>query len=146
MRTLRKIPAGALAGLWGRGLDLFKFLAAGLPSFLVAVPLNYALVEYLRVPKWLAYGSVMALQVTANFFMCRIFVFKSRDPGRLFHEFRLFFAGIMFFRLLDWGVYVLFVQVVGWYYLLVQVLNVAVFAILKFLFSERVFLHGRTPD
>lgn len=121
-----------------RGVKLFKFLLAGLPSFLLAVPLNYALVEWVHLAKGLAYAAVLIFQVTINFFMVRFFVFERKNPRSLLVEFGAFFAGIMLTRLADWAVYVLLVNVFGFYYLAVQLANVVIFSIVKFLFSEKV--------
>ena len=129
-----------------RIVTLCKFMAVGLPAFLLAVPLNYLLVERAHFAKPLAYALVMALQVSINFFMCRAFVFERSDRRSLWVEFGSFFGGIMLFRLADWVVYVFLVNVVGLYYLAVQLVNVAVFALLKFLFSEWVFLRKDRPS
>ena len=60
----------------------FLFLLVGLPAFLIAIPLNYFLVEFIQLYKPAAYLIVLLLQVTMNFFMLRWFVFKSsKDPG-----------------------------------------------------------------
>ena len=84
--------------LWQRGIVLFKFMASGLPSFLLALPANYMLVEWAQWNKSLAYALIMAAQVTLNFFICRAWVFGRRDQHALWQEFRAFFAGIMAFR------------------------------------------------
>jgi putative flippase GtrA len=126
----------------GRVIKLIKFLAAGLPSFLVAVPLNWLLVTKWGVPKGLAYALVLSFQVTLNFFMCRWFVFEKTSDKSLMAEFGAFVAGIAFFRLADWGVYSLLVSVVGFHYIAVQLLNVVLFSVLKFLYSERVMGGG----
>lgn len=121
-----------------RAVKLIKFLAAGLPSFLAAVPLNWLLVTHWGFPKGPAYALVLIFQVTINFFLCRWFVFEKTSDKSLMAEFGAFVAGIAFFRLADWGVYYLLVNVAGFYYLAVQLMNVAVFSVLKFLYSERV--------
>ena len=121
-----------------RAIKLVKFLAAGLPSFLVAVPLNWLLVTRWGCPKSPAYALVLLFQVTINFFMCRWFVFEKTSDKSLAAEFGAFVAGIAFFRLADWGVYYLLVNVAGFYYLAVQLVNVVLFSVLKFMYSERV--------
>ena len=126
----------------GRLKKLVKFLIAGLPSFLVAVPLNWLLVTRWGFPKGPAYALVLLFQVTLNFFMCRWFVFEKTSDKSLAAEFGAFVAGIAFFRLADWGVYYLLVSVVGFPYLAVQLMNVALFSVLKFLYSERVLETG----
>ena len=129
---------------WVRTITLLKFMAAGLPSFALAVPANYMLVGHAHLGKPLAYALVMAMQVTVNFFICRRFVFGGRNTGTLARQFVAFFSGIMAFRVADWLLYVLLVNVAGIFYLAAQCLNVAVFGIAKFVFSERVFARRGT--
>ena len=116
---------------------LVKFLAAGLPSFLVAVPLNWLFVDVFGMHKGLAYGIVLVFQVATNFFMLRWFVFPKESKTSLLRDFLTFFLGIMFFRFADWCVYYLLVNVFGFYYLAVQLANVVIFATLKFFFSDK---------
>ncbi len=120
-----------------RFIKLIQFLAAGLPSFLLAVPLNYLLVERLHAPKGPVYAVVLLFQVTVNFFMCRWFVFEKKSATSLWREFAAFTAGILLFRLADWCVYYILVNRFGFYYLAVQLANVVIFSLAKFLFSER---------
>lgn len=125
------------------GLKLIKFLLAGLPSFLVALPFNWLLVEKAQLARPLSYAIVLFFQVTVNFFVCRLWVFDA-DRGRsLWKQYVGFMAGIAFFRLADWGVYSLLVSVFGFYYLAVQLANIVVFSFLKFGFSKKVMESGR---
>lgn len=116
----------------------FLFMVVGIPAFLLAVPANFALVEYAGVPKEIAYAAVLAGQLTINFFMCRWLVFKKESASKWYHDFALFFWGNLFLRFLDWLVYLLLVHRLGVYYLVAQVLNVMVFSVVKFLFSKKV--------
>jgi putative flippase GtrA len=124
-----------------RGVALFKFLLAGLPSFLLALPLNFVLVEWAHLNKGAAYATVITVQVSINFFMCRFFVFEKKESRSLLAEFGAFFTGIMLFRVGDWLVYVFLTSVLGFYYLAVQLVNVALFGALKFLFAEKILSH-----
>ena len=148
--------AGGYQAAARRGLSLFKFMASGLPSFLVAVPLNVALVEWAHWNKSLVYALLMVLQVSVNFFICRRWVFGRRDSRSLGRDFRAFFAGIMLFRCGDWLLYTLLIYCIEqhfaanhpprFYYLTVQGVNVLVFGVLKFLFSERLFQRSAAAD
>jgi putative flippase GtrA len=120
-----------------RFVTLAKFLAAGLPSFLLAVPLNYFAVDFLKLPPSPVYAVLLVFQVTLNFFMCRWFVFKKTTDTPLWKEFGIFTVGILVFRLADWGLYTLLVSVFHLYYIGVQLANVVIFSVLKFLFSEK---------
>lgn len=117
---------------------LLRFLLAGLPAFLIAIPLNWWLVEHVGWAKPLAYALVLVVQVTINFFACIAFVFRRDQGQRLSRQFLLFMGGILLARLLDWGLYRVLVESVPVHYLLVQVFNVALFSIAKFLMARRV--------
>lgn len=118
--------------------QFFSFLAAGGPSFILGVLLNYFLVEILGVILWAAYASVILVQISFNYLMCKQYVFKDRKNTN-FKEFRDFFLIILFFRILDWVVYIGLVQGLGFYYLAVQFQNVIVFSALKFMCAARLF-------
>jgi len=116
----------------------YKFLFAGLPSFLIAIPLNFFLVEVVQINYSLAYIVVLVLQVTINFFAVTYFVFKDHNSTPLVVKFYKFFSAIMFVRFVDWLVYTLLVVYFGLYYLLIQVLNVIFFSFFKYKFSKKV--------
>jgi putative flippase GtrA len=118
---------------------LSRFMLAGAPAFLAAVPLNYFLVHQLAIGKPVAYAIVLALQTTVNFFICRAFVFQNRMPDGRWKSFFVFFNGIAWFRLGDWLVYATLTNLLGLPFLAVQLFNVALFAWLKFEFARRVF-------
>ena len=115
-----------------------KFLGAGLPSFLVAVPLNYALVTYVGLPKAVAYAIVLVFQVSVNFGMCRWLVFKARNERHVAVQFSQFLASILGFRVLDWALYAFAVHVLGVPFLLMQFANIAIFALLKYWASFKI--------
>lgn len=130
----------ALRSIWkANGPKFIRFLASGLPSFLLAIPLNLLLVEALHLHKVLAYCLVLIFQVTVNFFMLRRYTFSESSPRPAQRKFGLFMSGIIAFRILDALLYTLLVQVIGLYYLAVQVLNVGIFSIAKYLYSKAVF-------
>jgi len=116
-----------------------RFLASGLPSFLLAIPLNILLVELLRLPKVPAYCLVLLFQITINFFMLRRFTFKQSSAHSIKRKFSLFIVGIIGFRMLDAGLYAILVQTLGLYYLLAQLLNVGIFSLAKYFYSKRIF-------
>jgi putative flippase GtrA len=121
---------------------LWRFLLAGAPTFAGAVLLNYALVHWLGWGKALAYATVLTVQTTANFFVCRIFVFEARPVASLWRSFAVFFNGIILFRLFDWLVYVLLTQYLNVPFIGAQLFNVVLFGLLKFEFARRVFEPG----
>lgn len=121
-----------------KGIKLSKFLVAGLPALLLAIPLNYFLVTSLKWDESIAYALVLVGQVTMNFFMCRRFVFEQTSDKPVLMQFCYFFSGILLFRVADWGLYSFLVKFCGLYFVAIQLLNVVLFAYFKFKFSERV--------
>lgn len=120
------------------GRKLTKFLAAGVPAVLLAIPLNYALVSIFHWDAALAYALVLVFQVTVNFFMCSWFVFESTGGKSRIMQFWLFFSGIIMFRVVDWVVYTVLVKYFDFNFIVIQVMNVVAFALLKFKFSKKV--------
>jgi len=125
---------------------LLRFLLAGLPSFLFALPLNYLLVEYAQLNKAIAYGIVLLCQVVVNFFVCYWFVFERTSDRPLFQQFWQFVLGIMAFRCGDWAVYSLATRYLPIHYLIIQVTNVVIFSLLKFAFARRVMEASSSHD
>ena len=115
-----------------------RFLVAGVPSFLIAIPLNYALVSYAQFPKSFAYALVLIFQVSVNFFMCRWLVFTDRNDRNLAIQFVLFISSILGFRVGDWALYSLAVHFLGVPFILMQLANIFFFAILKYWVSFRI--------
>src|SRR5687767_13581023 len=84
---------------------LLRSWMAGIRGYLVAVPLNYALVSWAHMPKPVAYMLVLFCQVSINFCLCRAFVFKSAPGSSAWSQYVQFMSGIGLFRLLDWAAY-----------------------------------------
>ena len=130
-----KRPSGFLA-------KVLRFVLYGIPAFLIAIPLNLVLVEKADLPEPLAYAIVLAVQITINFFVCVLFVFERDKSTSLRTQFLVFASGIMLARLLDWGLYAVMVRFTPIHYLAVQIMNVFLFSIAKFLFARRA-LEGK---
>lgn len=125
--------------------QFLSFMVAGLPSFIIAVPLNWLLVEQLALHKSLAYFITLLIQVSINFFMLRKFVFKSEKQGKILHQYFRFLGGISFFRFLDWGLYSLLVTLTSINYILIQLANVFIFSIFKFVYSKFILDQKSKP-
>lgn len=121
---------------------LVRFLLAGLPAFLVAVPLNIYLVDELGWHKWIAYAHVLVLQVTINFFASILFVFNRNKGRTLSVQFAEFFVIVGSVRLLDWAVYVGWTGLLGMHYVAAQLVNVILFALVKFVLVQRAIEGG----
>jgi len=120
------------------GMKMGKFLLAGAPSFLIAIPLNVLLVDYAHLVVPLAYAIVLILQVSANYFMCRWFVFKKGKKTSLWIQFWQFLSGILVFRLGDWALYFYLTSILSIHYVVIQVFNAIVFFVFKYLYSRKV--------
>jgi len=138
MKFKKKVQFLLTHPVFKSGIRLGGFLAAGLPSFILAVPLNWVLVKKLCWFEPAAYAVVLVFQVAVNFFMCRRFVFTNRKATPVLMQFIQFLSGILVFRLADWAVYTVLVSVCGFYFLAVQIANIFIFAVLKFKFSKKV--------
>ena len=119
-------------------MKLGGFLAAGVPSFVLAIALNWFLVKQVMWHEIPAYAVVLTFQVILNFFMCRWFIFTDRKSTPMWIQFFQFVSGILIFRLMDCALYSFLVSVCGFYFLAVQAANVLVFAVLKFKYSQKV--------
>jgi len=117
-------------------IGLSRFLLAGLPAFIMAVPLNMLLVDRLAWPKPAAYALVLVAQVSINFWICVKFVFTRDARRNLAGQFVTFLGGIMAARALDWTTYSIMTWI-GVHYVIAQLLNVVVFSILKYSFAKR---------
>ena len=115
-----------------------RFLLAGLPSFALALPLNYLLVESAGMHKAAAYGIVLFCQVVVNFFTCYLFVFQKASDRPLMHQFWQFIVGIIGFRCGDWAIYSIATTYLAVPYLFMQIANVTIFSLLKFGFAKKV--------
>jgi putative flippase GtrA len=122
---------------------LLKFLAVGIPAFLISIPLNYVLVDRLTWPKPPAYALVLTVQVIINFFACIYFVFKRDVSKSLAFHFTRFMTAILTARALDWALYSLLVSVVPLHYIVIQIFNASLFSILKFALARRA-IEGRS--
>ncbi len=123
---------------------LFRFLAAGLPAFLIALPLNWFLVSAAHWPKPLAYAIVLWAQLTINFYFCFYWVFERRTSRPSFSQYWKLLSGVAIARGADWVLYTLLTELAHAPYLAVQLLNVFVFALLKYRISEAIF-EGHPP-
>lgn len=116
---------------------LALFLVAGLPAFVVAVPLNFFLVNQLQWSKPLAYAFVLIVQVTVNFFACCLFVFKRDTQRSMWKQFVIFLSGISTARLVDWAAYSAMTLWLHVPMLYAQLFNVVVLSVLKFSFAQK---------
>lgn len=116
--------------------ELFQFFLAGLPSFVLAVPLNWLLVEVAAIPKPISYLVCLFFQVTMNYVLLRKFVFTNGKHEKFVPQYLKFLSGISFFRFLDWALYSFLVSYTSIYYLFVQIGNVFLFSMFKFVFTK----------
>ena len=72
-----------------------KFLIAGAPSALLAIPLNIILVEIGQLNKPISYSIVIFFQILMNFCFLRKYVFKNKK-NLIFYK--------IFFEILFWNI------------------------------------------
>ena len=113
--------------------NFIKFLLAGLPGALLAVPLNIVLVEIGEVNKTVSYGLVIFFQILVNFIFINNYVFKYKNK---FTSFIRFFFGIVIFRTFDLIIYSQLINLFPKLYILIQLSNIAIFSMIKFKYSK----------
>ena len=114
------------------------FILAGLPAFLVAIPLNIFLVTEIELKKWVAYIFVLLLQVTINFFFLVFFVFKRNKNISILKQLLNFLFVIITLRLFDLFFYVIWIDFFDINYIIAQLINVIFFSTLKFFFTKNI--------
>ena len=114
------------------------FLLAGLPSFIMAIFINWLFVDIIEFNKLISYAFVQLFQVVLNFFMCKFFVFKNKNKLNIIKQFFQFTIGIVFFRFLDWIIYSLIISNFEIYFIFVQIFNTIILSLFKFLYSKNI--------
>lgn len=115
------------------------FLVYGIPGLLIGLAANFAMVEILNANYALAYAIALLVQVTINFVVLRQTLFREHKNNSVIRSYLLFLAGISGFRIVDWLLYIFLVDGLGWNFLLAQIFNAGLFAVLKFRYSRRAF-------
>ncbi len=116
-----------------------KFLIAGAPSALLAIPLNIILVEIGQLNKPISYSIVIFFQILMNFCFLKKYVFKNKKNESTIISFLKFFFGILIFRTFDWFVYIKITSVFPDIYIIIQVINITIFSMIKFKYSKLIF-------
>lgn len=120
---------------------VIRFFLAGLPAFCGAIVLNRFMVGSLQLNPALAYGVVLFLQMSVNFLICHYFVFESAHRVPIAKAYISFMGGNTVIRLLDWVVYSGLVSRWPQWYLGVQIGNILLFSVAKYLFARSIFEH-----
>tara|TARA_B100001939_G_C16538780_1_gene445359 strand:- start:3 stop:395 length:393 start_codon:yes stop_codon:yes gene_type:complete len=115
------------------------FFLVGLPSYILAVALNYYLVEFIDISVLISYLLVLILQVVINFFLNLKYVFKSNGYKSTLLKFKHFSLSIITVRFLDWSLFALIISLFDIWYLFVQTLNILVFGLIKYVLSKKIF-------
>ena len=116
--------------------NFIKFLLAGAPSAFLAIPLNIVLVEFVQLNKSISYLIVITFQILINFCFLKKYVFKNKKNELFIISFLKFYIGILIFRILDWFIYIKIISMFPNIYIIIQVLNIAIFSMLKFKYSK----------
>ena len=118
---------------------LIRFGLAGVPGFLIAIPLNIALIEWAHWPKPAAYLLVVWMQMTAGFLMCHYLVFKTADRRPLWPAYTQFALSMGLIRVFDWATYTALVEFVHLPYVLAQICCTGFFILIKFVSAKAIF-------
>ena len=113
-----------------------QFLIAGIPSASLAIPLNILLVEVGKINKPFSYAIVIFLQILLNFCFINKYVFKNKKNKIIILSFLKFFFGILIFRILDWYIYIQLLSLFPNIYVIIQLVNIAIFSMLKFKYTK----------
>jgi putative flippase GtrA len=108
-----------------------KFILSGLPSFILALPLNYFLVTAINIDHEISYAIVILFQVAINYVLSMLFVFDVENvisATNLIH----FVVVVGIFRLVDWWLYVFFINYTDLYFLFIQFQNVLILSVVKY--------------
>jgi putative flippase GtrA len=117
---------------------LIKFGLAGGPSLLVAFLFNHFMVNTAHINELIAYAITIIIQTIINFFICRIFIFIDLNNKHIFKQFYQYFSGLLCLRIADWGLYAIWINFFGIYFLLAQAINLCIFFLLKYIYSAMV--------
>lgn len=118
--------------------NYIKFLLAGLPSASLAIPLNILMVEVGKVNKPFSYAIIIFFQILLNFYFINKYVFKSKKNTLVILSFLKFVFGILAFRILDWFIYIQFLTLFPNNYVIIQVVNIAIFSMIKFKYTKLI--------
>ena len=114
--------------------NFIKFLIAGLPSALLAIPMNICLVEIGEINKTFSYGIVILLQIIVNFIFIKNYVFNYKNNR--YTSFMKFFFGIIIFRFMDLIIYSQLINLFPKFYIFIQLTNIAIFSVIKFKYTK----------
>ena len=118
--------------------NYIKFLLAGIPSASLAIPLNIFLVEVEKVNKPFSYAIIIFFQIVLNFCFINKYVFKNKKNQLVILSFLKFLFGIILFRILDWFIYVQFLNLLPNNYVIIQLINIAIFSMIKFKYTKLI--------
>lgn len=107
----------------------------------IAVGLNWLLVEVVGLSCGISYASALILQMSLNFWFVRYLLFSNTQKSSSV----LYIVGVITLRILDWLVYGWIVSRFGYWFVAVQIGNVAVFAIVRYLWALWCFSDSRLP-
>jgi putative flippase GtrA len=116
-----------------------RFGLAGVPGFLIAIPLNIALIEWGHWPKPIAYLFVVWMQMTSGFLMCHFLVFKTVERRSLLTAYGQFAASMGIIRVFDWATYSALVVFLHVPFVLAQIACTGFFILMKFVSAKAIF-------
>lgn len=116
------------------------FCSLGAVSLGLSVGFNWTLVEVVGLSYGISYAFALIVQLALNYWFVRHLLFSTTQNASSV----LFIVGVIALRVLDWLVYGWIVSRFGYWFVAVQIGNVVVFAIVRYLWALWCFSDSRT--
>ncbi len=119
-----------------------KYCHSPLAGFITNITVLTFCTEILNYPAAISYIFALFSASTASFFVCRYFVFKQHIKENIFKQYWKFISSSMVFRVVEFALFWLFVDILGYYYLYVFLVVQSASAILKFFIYNFIFTNN----
>lgn len=116
------------------------FGISGMPGFVIAICLNYTLVDVFNLNIYGSYVIVLLFVSLINYFIVDNVVFNNRDKehGPL-KRFSGFISVIFTSRFLEWILYSIIIYLTNIYYIIIQIFVSAAFIFIKYYALKKIF-------
>lgn len=116
------------------------FGISGLPGFVIAIGLNYTLVDLLNLNVYGSYIVVLIVVSLMNYFIIDKYIFPDQNKkNSTLKKFTGFAAVIVTSRVLEWMMYSLIVYHTNIYYIFIQIFVSTLFVFIKYFILKKIF-------
>ena len=116
------------------------FGISGLPGFIIAIALNYTLVDVFNLNIYGSYVIVLLFVSFMNYFIVDKFVFtNSNKEHGSFKRFSGFISVIFTSRFFEWILYSILIYLTNIYYIIVQIFVSTMFVFFKYFVLKKIF-------